>query len=63
VTSSQLTGGTDLQNSLAFSVGYSVIQIAIGITVGLFIGALMVYPFGKGGKWRSGGMRSGLFSF
>ncbi|KAL9089950.1 MAG: hypothetical protein Q9165_005479 [Trypethelium subeluteriae] len=65
VTSSQLSNGAnDLQNSLAFSVGYSVIQIAIGITVGLFIGALVVYPFGKGGKW--GGtknMRSGLFSF
>ena len=63
VTSSQLTNGAnDLQNSLAFSVGYSVIQIAIGITVGLFIGALVVYPFGKGGKWTKN-MRSGLFSF
>ena len=63
VTSSQLSdGANNLQNSLAFSVGYSVIQIAIGITVGLFIGALIVYPFGKGGKWTKN-MRSGLFSF
>ncbi|KAB2581141.1 hypothetical protein BFW01_g10626 [Lasiodiplodia theobromae] len=51
---------TDLQadgtvNSAAFSVGYSVIQVAIGITVGLFLSALVIYPFGK--------KRSGLFSF
>jgi uncharacterized membrane protein YjjP (DUF1212 family) len=44
-------------NSAAFNVGYSVIQVAIGITVGLFLSAVIVYPFGKG---RS---RSGLFSF
>ncbi|EME87336.1 uncharacterized protein MYCFIDRAFT_201087 [Pseudocercospora fijiensis CIRAD86] len=42
-------------NSIAFSVGYSVIQVAIGITVGLFLSAIVVYPFGK--------RRSGLFSF
>ncbi|KAK8154425.1 hypothetical protein BKA80DRAFT_320260 [Phyllosticta citrichinensis] len=42
-------------NSAAFSVGYSVIQVAIGITVGLFLSALVIYPFGK--------RRSGLFSF
>ncbi|KAL1638127.1 hypothetical protein SLS58_008964 [Diplodia intermedia] len=42
-------------NSAAFSVGYSVIQVAIGITVGLFLSALVIYPFGK--------KRSGLFSF
>ncbi|TKA64210.1 hypothetical protein B0A49_09168 [Cryomyces minteri] len=42
-------------NSVVFNVGYSVIQVAIGITVGLFLSALIVYPFGK--------RRSGLFSF
>lgn len=42
-------------NSTAFDVGYSVIQVAIGITVGLFLSALLVYPLGK--------KRSGLFSF
>ncbi|CAC9888381.1 DUF1212-domain-containing protein [Aureobasidium pullulans] len=41
-------------NSVAFNVGYSVVQIAIGITVGLFASTLIVYPFGK--------RRSGLFS-
>ena len=42
-------------NSAVFNVGYSVIQIAIGITCGLFFSALAVYPFGK--------KRSALFSF
>jgi uncharacterized membrane protein YjjP (DUF1212 family) len=42
-------------NTVALNVGYSVIQVAIGITVGLFLAALLVYPFGK--------RRSGLFSF
>lgn len=42
-------------NSIALNVGFSVVQIAIGITVGLFLAALLVYPLGK--------RRSGLFSF
>lgn len=42
-------------NSVALNVGFSVVQIAIGITVGLFLAALIVYPLGK--------RRSGLFSF
>lgn len=42
-------------NSIVFNVGYSMIQVAIGITVGLFLSALIVYPLGK--------RRSGLFSF
>ncbi|KAI9834331.1 MAG: hypothetical protein M1826_004257 [Phylliscum demangeonii] len=42
-------------NSVVFNVGYSMIQVAIGITVGLFLSALIVYPLGK--------RRSGLFSF
>lgn len=45
---------TDL-NGTAFNVLLSVIQVAIGISVGLSLSALIVYPFGK--------RRSGLFSF
>lgn len=44
-----------LEDSSALTVSYSVIQVAIGITVGLFLSAIVVYPFGK--------RRSGLFSF
>lgn len=47
-------GPTDM-NSVVLNVGYSMIQVAIGITVGLFLSALIVYPLGK--------RRSGLFSF
>lgn len=53
VNSTSLSSGA--LNSVAFNVGYSVIQVAIGITVGLFLSAIVVYPFGK--------RRSGLFSF
>ncbi|KAI9812901.1 MAG: hypothetical protein M1827_004419 [Pycnora praestabilis] len=42
-------------NTTVFNVGYSMVQVAIVITVGLFLSALVVYPFGK--------RRSGLFSF
>jgi uncharacterized membrane protein YjjP (DUF1212 family) len=45
----------DISSSAAFNVSYSVIEVAIGITVGLFLSALIVYPLGK--------RRSGLFSF
>ena len=38
-----------------FNLGFGMVQVAIGITVGLFMAALVVYPFGK--------RRSGLFSF
>ncbi|KAG9246780.1 hypothetical protein BJ878DRAFT_478016 [Calycina marina] len=51
-----VTASTDT-NSIVFDVGYNMIQVAIGITVGLFLSALIVYPLGKK---RS---RSGLFSF
>jgi uncharacterized membrane protein YjjP (DUF1212 family) len=52
-----VSSGSDTSslNTAAFNVGYSVIQVAIGITVGLFLSAIVVYPFGK--------KRSGLFSF
>ncbi|KAJ5669022.1 DUF1212-domain-containing protein [Penicillium macrosclerotiorum] len=36
-------------------LGFGMVEVSIGITVGLFIAALLVYPFGK--------RRSGLFSF
>lgn len=42
-------------NTAVLNVGFSMIQVAIGITVGLFLSALVIYPFGK--------RRSGLFSF
>ncbi|CAI7635471.1 unnamed protein product [Penicillium viridicatum] len=40
---------------VVFDIGYGMIQVAIGTTVGLFLAALVVYPLGK--------KRSGLFSF
>lgn len=42
-------------DSMAFGVSISVVQIAIGITLGLFLAAIVIYPSGK--------RRSGLFSF
>uniref|UniRef100_A0A093XHG2 Pheromone-regulated membrane protein 10 n=1 Tax=Talaromyces marneffei PM1 TaxID=1077442 RepID=A0A093XHG2_TALMA len=42
-------------NTSVFNLGFGMVQVAIGITVGLFMAALVVYPFGK--------RRSGLFSF
>lgn len=54
-TISSATSSDSDVNSMVFNVGYSMIQVAIGITVGLFLSALVVYPFGK--------RRSGLFSF
>lgn len=49
VNSRQTTSG----NSIVFNVAASMIQIAIGITVGLFMAALLVYPMGKkrSGLW------------
>lgn len=40
---------------VVFDIGYGMVQVAIGTTVGLFLAALVVYPLGK--------KRSGLFSF
>ncbi|KAH8424469.1 threonine/serine exporter family protein [Aspergillus melleus] len=42
-----------LHDSLS-GLGYSMVQTALGITVGLFLSALVVYPYGK--------RRSGLFN-
>jgi uncharacterized membrane protein YjjP (DUF1212 family) len=54
ISAADVTASSTL-NSIALNVGFSVVQIAIGITVGLFLAALIVYPLGK--------RRSGLFSF
>ncbi|KAH7312471.1 hypothetical protein B0I35DRAFT_452390 [Stachybotrys elegans] len=54
-TTNPNTSGTPNFDSTAFNVLLSVIQVAIGISVGLFMSALIVYPLGK--------RRSGLFSF
>jgi uncharacterized membrane protein YjjB (DUF3815 family) len=48
-TTDTLYGGT------IFNVGYGMVQVAIGISVGLYLSALLVYPYGK--------RKSGLFSF
>ncbi|PLN79360.1 DUF1212-domain-containing protein [Aspergillus taichungensis] len=58
VSSSGNQGGTGInmsQDQQSVDLGYGMVQVAIGITVGLFIAALVVYPLGK--------RRSGLFSF
>jgi uncharacterized membrane protein YjjP (DUF1212 family) len=49
------TTATSNLDGTAFNVLFSVIQVAISISVGLFMSALIVYPLGK--------RRSGLFSF
>jgi uncharacterized membrane protein YjjP (DUF1212 family) len=48
-------GRTSIYSGTVFNLGYGMVQVAIGITVGLFLSALVVYPLGK--------KRSGLFSF
>ncbi|PSR88485.1 hypothetical protein BD289DRAFT_452731 [Coniella lustricola] len=53
-TAEAVSGSSDLSSG-AFSVLGSVIQVAISISVGLSLAALLVYPLGK--------RRSGLFSF
>ncbi|KAF9888152.1 hypothetical protein FE257_009288 [Aspergillus nanangensis] len=42
-------------HGVVFDIGFGMIQVAVGFTVGLFLAALVVYPLGK--------KRSGLFSF
>lgn len=49
-----VTSNEDL-NKIVFNVGNSMVQIAIGLTVGLFMSTLLVYPLGK--------RRSGLFAY
>lgn len=54
-TSGNSTASSSLSDASVASLGFGMIQVAIGITVGLFIAALVVYPYGK--------KRTGLFSF
>ncbi|KAJ5649507.1 uncharacterized protein N7484_003230 [Penicillium longicatenatum] len=49
------TSSTSDSDTSVSSLGFGMIQVAIGITVGLFMSALIIYPFGK--------KRTGLFSF
>lgn len=49
------SGGGGQQDSSVTNLGFGMIQVAIGITIGLFLAALVIYPYGK--------RRSGLFSF
>ncbi|KAF7713619.1 Uncharacterized protein PECH_006242 [Penicillium ucsense] len=49
------TSTSSMTDTSVASLGFGMIQVAIGITVGLFIAALVVYPYGK--------KRTGLFSF
>lgn len=52
--SSRPGAGLDNRTSF-FNLGFGMVQVAIGITIGLFLSALIIYPYGK--------RRSGLFSF
>ena len=45
VDSGNVYGGT------IFNVGYGMVQVAIGISVGLCLSALVVYPAGKRRSW------------
>ncbi|KAJ5684491.1 uncharacterized protein N7477_000836 [Penicillium maclennaniae] len=54
-SSGNSTSTSVLSETSVGSLGLGMIQVAIGITVGLFIAALIVYPYGK--------KRTGLFSF
>lgn len=48
------SGSSRAYGNVVFDIGYAMVQVAIGITVGLFLATLVVYPFGK--------RRSGLFT-
>ncbi|KAL6926375.1 hypothetical protein ACO0SA_003335 [Hanseniaspora valbyensis] len=50
-TANQIVNGTTTQveesNTNALSFGVQMVQVAIGVTVGLFASTLVIYPFGK----------------
>jgi uncharacterized membrane protein YjjP (DUF1212 family) len=50
-----MAAASGVYSGTVFNLGYGMVQVAIGISVGLFLSALVVYPLGK--------KRSGLFSF
>ncbi|EXJ56997.1 hypothetical protein A1O7_07341 [Cladophialophora yegresii CBS 114405] len=45
--SAQNGSSNDYSDGTIFTVGYSMVQVAIGISVGLYLSALVVYPYGK----------------
>lgn len=53
-TAASSTGSGNVYSGTIFNVGYGMVQVAIGISVGLFMSALVIYPLGK--------RRSGLFT-
>ncbi|KAI5306293.1 hypothetical protein KEM56_001536 [Ascosphaera pollenicola] len=55
LTFGESAGTSRVYGNVVFDLSYGMIQVAIGITVGLFLSALVVYPLGK--------RRSGLFTF
>jgi len=54
-TTTTTSSSDSVYSGTIFNVGYGMVQVAIGISVGLFLSALVIYPFGK--------KRSGIFSF
>lgn len=54
-TTTVSVSGDDSLDTIVFNVAASMIEIAVGITVGLFFATLIIYPLGK--------RRSGLFTF
>ena len=52
------TGTTTQAYSDGFNVAEQLVSVAIGLTVGLFVSAVVTHPFG-GGRRRG----SGIFSF
>ncbi|CAN6607105.1 hypothetical protein TRVA0_003S02454 [Trichomonascus vanleenenianus] len=54
-TVTQTLAATPTSSAATMSLGTTMVQVCIGITVGLFVATLVIYPFGK--------KRSGLFTF
>ena len=52
--SSSNNGGTVTNDASSLSFGATMVEVSIGISVGLFAAALIIYPFGK--------KRTGLFA-
>ncbi|EXJ91824.1 hypothetical protein A1O3_00374 [Capronia epimyces CBS 606.96] len=48
-------GSGSVYSDTIFNVGFGMVQLSIGISVGLYLSSLVVYPIGK--------RRSGIFSF
>ena len=46
-TSGAQNSSNNAYDGTIFNVGYGMIQVAVGISVGLYLSALVVYPYGK----------------